>query len=102
MQLVLDKGADVNALGGEYGSTLQAASYSDHESVVQLLLDKGVDVNASGGHYGSALQAALCYDHKSVGQLLLEKGADVNASGGKYPYGSGLDIASSRGYEVVV
>ncbi|EWY85855.1 hypothetical protein FOYG_12954 [Fusarium oxysporum NRRL 32931] len=60
MQLLLNKGADVNAQGGEYGNALQAASASlegDLE-VVQLLLDKGADVNAQRGFYVNALQAA--------------------------------------------
>ena len=38
-----DKGADVNAQGGGYGNTLQAASSGGYEKVVQTLLDKGAD-----------------------------------------------------------
>ena len=41
MQLLLDKGADVNAEGGEFGNALAAASSRGHEKVVQLLLDNG-------------------------------------------------------------
>jgi hypothetical protein len=44
--MLLDKGADVNAQGGDYGNALQAASAGGHEAVVKLLLDKGADVNA--------------------------------------------------------
>ncbi|KAF1963965.1 hypothetical protein BU23DRAFT_376242, partial [Bimuria novae-zelandiae CBS 107.79] len=50
-KLLLNKGADVNAQGGEYGNALQAASERDHEAIVKLLLDKGADVNAQGGHH---------------------------------------------------
>ena len=39
--MLLDKGADVNAQGGEYGNALQAASAGGHEAVVRLLVDKG-------------------------------------------------------------
>ncbi|KAK1958640.1 purine and uridine phosphorylase, partial [Colletotrichum sublineola] len=46
---LLDKGADVNAQGGEYGNALQAASLESHKEIVQLLLDRGADVNAQGG-----------------------------------------------------
>ncbi|SLM38546.1 vegetative incompatibility protein het-e-1 [Lasallia pustulata] len=49
VQMLLDKGADVNAQGGMYGNALQAASSRDHDQVVQMLLDKGADVNAQGG-----------------------------------------------------
>ena len=58
MKLLLDRGANVNAQGGQHGNALQAASYGGHEKVVELLLDKGADVNAQGGaYYGNALQA---------------------------------------------
>src|SRR2546430_4603036 len=41
-------GADVNAQGGEYGNTLQAASFGGHDQVVQRLLEAGADVNPQG------------------------------------------------------
>ncbi|KAF5351444.1 hypothetical protein D9758_013510 [Tetrapyrgos nigripes] len=62
----LEKGADVNAQGGEYGNALQAASRSGHLEVVRALLEKGADVNAQGGFYGNALQAASYNGHLEV------------------------------------
>ena len=54
--LYLKKGEwDVNAEGGYYGNTLQAASAEGHGTVVWLLLQKGADVNAQGGDYDNAL-----------------------------------------------
>ena len=44
--MLLDKGAEVNAQGGEYGNALQAASAGGYEQVVKILLDKGAEVNA--------------------------------------------------------
>jgi ankyrin repeat protein len=84
VKLLVDKGADVNAQGGEYGNALQAASYEGHEAVVRLLLDKGANVNAQGGGYSNGLQAASCRGHEAVVRLLVDKGADVNAQGGEY------------------
>ena len=52
VKLLLDKGADINAQGGEYGNALQAASHRGHERVVKLLLDKGANVNYLGGCTG--------------------------------------------------
>jgi len=49
VELLLERGADVNAQGGEYGNALQAASVWGDREVVELLLDKGADVNAQGG-----------------------------------------------------
>ncbi|KAF2798222.1 hypothetical protein K505DRAFT_357751, partial [Melanomma pulvis-pyrius CBS 109.77] len=43
VKLLLDKGTDVNAQGGRFGSALQAASAGGYEQVVKLLLSKGAD-----------------------------------------------------------
>jgi ankyrin repeat protein len=94
-RMLLDKGADVNEQGGEYGNALQAASSGGHEAVVKLLLDKGADVNAQGGEYGNALQAASLGGYETVVRLLLNKGADVNVQGGYY--GNALQSASAKG-----
>jgi ankyrin repeat protein len=58
VKVLLEKGAEVNAQGGEYGNALQAASFGGHEAIVKVLLEKGAEVNAQGGIYGNALQAA--------------------------------------------
>jgi hypothetical protein len=108
VELLLDKGADVNAQGGEYGNALQAASARGHEAasvrvheaVMKLLLDKDADVNVQGGQYGNALYTASARGHKAVVKLLLDKGAEVNAQGGRY--GNALQAASARGHEAVM
>jgi ankyrin repeat protein len=100
VELLTEKGADVNVQGGDDGNALQAASSHGHKEVVLLLLEKGADVNAQGGDYGNALQAASWGGHKEVVLLLLEKGADVNAQGGFY--GNALQAASQEGYNEVV
>jgi ankyrin repeat protein len=100
VKLLLDKGADVNAQGGHFGSALYEASARGHEAVVKLLLDKGADVNAQGGRFGNALQAALVGGHEQIAKMLLNAGADVNAQGGEY--GNALQAASVGGHEAVV
>ncbi|KAJ7718038.1 ankyrin repeat domain-containing protein [Mycena olivaceomarginata] len=125
-QLLLSKGADVNAQGGRYGNALQAAVSQGHDKIVQVLVDKGEDVNtqggeygnalqaaASGGHdktvsdvnaqggeYGNALQAAASEGHDKIVQVLLDKGADVNAQGGEY--GNALLAAADQGHDKIV
>jgi len=79
VQLLLDKGADTNAQGGDYGNALEAASNIGNVAIVQLLLSKGANVNAQGGLYGNALQAASDRGYEAIVTLLLDKGADVNA-----------------------
>ncbi|KAK4166291.1 putative vegetative incompatibility protein, partial [Cladorrhinum sp. PSN259] len=54
-QMLIEKGADVNAQGGCYGNALQTASWNGHKEIVHMLMDKGADVNAQGGFYGNAL-----------------------------------------------
>lgn len=36
VQLLLEKGAEINAQGGEYGNALQAASLGGHDKIVRL------------------------------------------------------------------
>jgi ankyrin repeat protein len=47
IRLLIEKGTEVNAQGGEYGNALQAASSEGHEQVVRLLIEKGAEVNTS-------------------------------------------------------
>ncbi|KZP03687.1 hypothetical protein FIBSPDRAFT_968780 [Athelia psychrophila] len=63
---LITTGADPQALGGRYGTALQAASYEGHNDVVRLLVDHGADVNIQGGHYGSALYATLDWHSKAL------------------------------------
>jgi hypothetical protein len=78
-RMLLERGADVNAEGGEYGNALQAASYNGHRALVTLLLDKGADVNAQGGHCGNALQLASARGYKEIVMLLRKYGASKSA-----------------------
>ena len=101
VQLLLEKGADVNAQGDRFReSALQAASEGGHYQVVQLLLEKGADVNAQGSEFGNALLLASYEGHYQVVQLLLENGADVNTQ--DPDFGNALQTASYRGHYQVV
>ena len=42
--MLLEKGAEVNAQGGEYGDALQAASLGGYEKVIEMLLEKGAGI----------------------------------------------------------
>jgi ankyrin repeat protein len=53
VSVLLEKGANVNAAGGEYGSPLQAAVAEGHTEIVSILLEKGANVNAAGARYES-------------------------------------------------
>ena len=101
VQILLERGADVNAQGGEYGNALQAALVKGHDqAVVKMLLEHGADVNAQGGFHGNALQAASARGRDRIVQTLLEHGADVNAQGGFH--GNALQAALAKGHDQVV
>jgi ankyrin repeat protein len=48
VQMLIDAGANIDTLGGEYGSAIQAASYRGHDDVVALLIQSGANVNVRG------------------------------------------------------
>ncbi|KAH8813964.1 hypothetical protein DL96DRAFT_1685224 [Flagelloscypha sp. PMI_526] len=100
VELFIDKGADVNTQGGEYGSALQAAAIKGHYDIVHLLVEKGADVNMQGGHYGSALVAAAFHGKDTVAQYLIEKGADLNIQAELF--GSALQLAAHVGNDTMV
>ncbi|KAJ6460649.1 hypothetical protein C8R47DRAFT_120182 [Mycena vitilis] len=100
VQCLLDRGADVNATGGNLGSALQAAASQGHTDIVRLLLECGADVNTVGGKYGSALQGAASEGHTDIVRLLLEKRADVNAV--SEMHGSALQFAALKGHMDIV
>lgn len=100
VKLLLEKGADVNATGGVYGSALQAASAGGFDETAKLLLDKGANVDTQGGIFGNALQAASVGGYGKVVQTLIDMRANVNGRGGVY--GNALQAASAGGHGEVV
>lgn len=56
---LLEKGADVNACGGEHGTALAAAARIENVAVLRLLLDAGADVDVCGRSHSTALIAAV-------------------------------------------
>jgi ankyrin repeat protein len=80
-ELLIAKGADVNA-EDKYGNTpLFAAVESNSRDVVELLIAKGVNVNAEDKYGNMPLLVAAKSNSKDMAELLIAKGADVNAKG---------------------
>ncbi|KAL6819895.1 ankyrin repeat-containing domain protein [Trichoderma camerunense] len=97
VQLLISKGAQVNHVGGEYGTALQAACSNEGLGVEmsRFLLEQEADVNAEGGKFGTALAAACATHEVDVVRLLLEQKANVNAEGGRF--GTALAAACEGG-----
>ncbi|KAL6904536.1 ankyrin repeat-containing domain protein [Trichoderma evansii] len=110
-KLLLERNANVNALGGEYCTPLQVACACisfDKLHFVKSLLENGADPNIQGGVCGTALQAVcsrFAWNQEvdkaiPVMQLLISHGADVNIHGGQY--GSAFNAAAtSRSSNVI-
>ncbi|KAI0264856.1 hypothetical protein BC834DRAFT_970425 [Gloeopeniophorella convolvens] len=62
VQFFLDRGLDINAQGGEYGTALIGASHSGNVRIVRLLLTCGADTSIESEKYGTALEAAQTSD----------------------------------------
>ncbi|KAJ5410107.1 uncharacterized protein N7487_004466 [Penicillium crustosum] len=99
VQLLLNRGAHVNAQGGRHGYALVAACFNGHINIVQLLLNRGAHVNSQGGRHGYALVAACFKGHIKIVQLLLKRGAHVNAQGGRH--GNALQAACAGGHDKI-
>jgi ankyrin repeat protein len=69
----------VNAMGGQYGAPLHAASYKGHVGVSQLLLEHGADSNIRNLGAQTPLHIVSMAGWAKIGQLLLDHGADINA-----------------------
>ena len=126
LQLLIQRGADVTAFGGNDFTPLENAAMNGHLAVatvlldvgagrmhnaladaaisgraamVALLLDRGVDVNALNDDHCTALQCAAEDGHLEIARLLLDRGADVNVDS---PRGRPLQLARRHRHEAVV
>jgi len=90
IQLLLDRGTDVNLVGCKYGSALGQAAYEDDEELVQGLLACGADAFHVGGEYETwageyptALDAARCGKARASIISLLSDIIENPAAGGE-------------------
>lgn len=79
VKMLLDRGADAGAGGGEHGTALQVASKRGHIEIVRQLLDRRVDVNVKDQDCPPPVYSASKNGHAEVVKLLLTRGGDVNA-----------------------
>ncbi|PKY04956.1 hypothetical protein P168DRAFT_317996 [Aspergillus campestris IBT 28561] len=78
LQLLLDKGADVNAWDDNYDHTSQPHFKDGDEKTMHFLLGKGANLKIQTGYYGNVLPATSQNCHEEVVQLLLSKDANIN------------------------
>jgi len=96
LQMLIDKGVDVNASDGHGRTALSYAVMGGHRDAVRYLLEVGSDPNASDEHRRTALTYAASKGDIEAARILLDKGADVKARDGQ-GYNA-LIYASQKGY----
>ena len=78
IDLLLQRGMDVNFSGYHYGTALQAASCVGNIEVFERLLKSGAEINILQGDHGTPLRAAVIQGHEVLVRMLINQGADVN------------------------
>lgn len=91
-------GANVNATGGKFGNSLQAACFYGHDGTVQELVNHGADPYAAG-LFDSALTAACMGNHEGAAMLLLKTGSLVTTQD---EYDQVLRRAAEAGFMEVI
>lgn len=79
VELLVRKGADVNAQAASGATPLFWAVMRDQKDDVQFLLDHGANVNAATAYGDTILDCALQLQFTSLIQMIVDHGADVNA-----------------------
>lgn len=77
VQLLLNKGANVEARNNGGATPLLMAAYFGHVEVVKRLLAKGANIKAKDNKGNTALALALGYGHAEVAKLLRDRGAPI-------------------------
>lgn len=82
VQLLVDKGADINASHGTIsGSPLHAAAMEDHLDIVKFLIGRGANIHARLSWQGSVLASSIHPTKDQCFHFLLSKGALNNDDG---------------------
>ena len=79
VRLLVDYGADVNALDCSHSTPLHLASLRGVLEAVQFLIKHGADVNAQNETNSTPLHGASLLRDVQIVQLLIDHGADVTA-----------------------
>ena len=104
VQLLLEKGAEVETKDGKGQTPLFWAAENGHRAVVQLLLEKGAEVETRDQNGQTPLFWAAENGHEAVVQLLIEKGAEVGQTpllrAAENGHGAVVQLLLEKGAEV--
>ena len=100
VQLLCERGADVNAKDKDGTTALHFAGRSGNIALVELLLKQGANMEATAGRLDmTALREAALNGWDSIAVILLQAGASVSAA--DYKGSTALACAASRGYPIM-
>jgi ankyrin repeat protein len=68
--------AQLNMVGGEYGTPLQVVCFKGHKSAFDLLIRWGANINEEGGKYGVPINAAIAGRQTCLAKAILRMGVD--------------------------
>jgi len=99
-KLLVDRGADINAVDINQTSSLMLASLKGQAPIAKMLLGKGADVNDKDKNGVTAMMFASDNGQRDAVKLLITHKTDVNAASntGTTP----LMFASTRGFTDIV
>ena len=99
IRMLLDAGADINALNGGKSTPLALATASGDADIVRVLLEHGADANLADAEGKAPLHDASDQGFLEVVRELLAHGADANGShAGVYKHWTPLMSAASEGH----
>ncbi|KAK6339219.1 hypothetical protein TWF718_008641 [Orbilia javanica] len=100
LELLIDAGADVNAVDNDAETTLRMAVLGSHLNIADFLVKNGADVNAINNAGEAAIHIAVEKGYQETIDLLIKNGANVNV---KSKAGSvALQVAAANGYREIV
>lgn len=100
VELLLAKGANVNAKDSEYGSTaLMWAAHNGHAETLKILIRNGATIDGKGKKGETALWFAAQKGQIETMKILRANGADINVVGRNGD--TALVVAKKNGYEAI-
>lgn len=78
-RILLQKGANVDALDNEGDSALSFAALNSYENIMKMLLEHGANVNIVGYDGRTTLMLSVASGSEEIISTLIDRGAKVNA-----------------------
>jgi ankyrin repeat protein len=96
VQLMLERGADINSRDAHNRTPLQRAASSGKLDVARLLVDRGAEVEPPDRRGWTPLHSASRYGHLEISRILVDHGANVNARQSRRSTPLGLSARSGH------